>query len=169
MSTSHSGFSLIELLVYVAVFATALTLIVGTALGLSRAYGGVSNLSRVERDGTAILERVTREVRGAGSIDIGASALGVNPSKLVLNITDDAGAARTVEFSVSNSALRLKENGTDSGALTGSKVTVSSFVARRISTGGSEAVKVELALQSGVGTASTTKKFYATTILRNSY
>lgn len=158
-----------ELLVYLAIFATALVLIVGTALGLSRAYGGVANLSRIERDSTAALERLTREARGAKRVDTGASVLGVNPSKLVLNTTDDAGATRTVEFSVFDSALRIKENGVDEGALTGSKVAVSSFVAKRIATGRSEAVKIELSLQSGAGTASTIKKFYATTILRNSY
>lgn len=163
------AFSLIELLVYLAMFATALVLIVGTALGLSRAYGGVANLSRIERDGAAMVERITREARGAKSVDTGASVLGVNPSKLVLNTTDDAGAARTVEFSVSGSALHIKENGADTGALTGSKIAVSSFVVKRIATGRSEAVKIELSLQSGTGTASTTKKFYATTILRNSY
>lgn len=163
------GFSLIELLVYLAVFATALTLIVGTALGFSRAYGGFANVSRIESDATVILERLTREARGAKSIDTTASIFGVNPSKLILNTTDDAGAARTVEFSISNGALHLKENGSDTGALTSSKVAVSGFVARRIATGRSEAVKIELALQSGAGTASTTKKFYATTILRNSY
>lgn len=163
------GFSLIELLVYLAVFATALVLIVGTALGLSRAYGGVANLSRIERDGVGVLERLTRESRGAESVDMVGSVFGVNPSKLVLNTTDDAGAARTVEFFISGSALRVKENGVDGGALTGNKIVVSSFVAQRIATGRSEAVRVELSLQSGAGTASTTKRFYATTILRNSY
>ncbi|MDP3661562.1 MAG: hypothetical protein Q8R17_01810 [bacterium] len=163
------GFSIVELLVYLAVFATALVMIVGTALGLSRAYGGVANLSRIERDGAVVLERITREARGSERVDIGTSILGVNPSQLVFNTTDEAGAARTVEFFVSGSALRIKENSTDSGALTGSKVAVSSFVARRIATGKSEAVKIELSIQSGVGSASITKKFYATTILRNSY
>ncbi|TSC83490.1 MAG: hypothetical protein G01um101417_541, partial [Parcubacteria group bacterium Gr01-1014_17] len=163
------GFSLVELLVYLAVFATALVLIVGTALGLSRAYGGVANLSRIERDGSAVLERITREARGAKTVNVSASVLGANPSKLAIDTTDDAGAARTVEFFVSGSALRIKENGMDGGALTGSRVSVSSFVARRIATGKSEAVKIELSLQSGTGVASTTKKFYTTTVFRNSY
>ena len=158
-----------ELLVYLAVFATALILIVGTALGLSRAYGGFANLSRIERDASAILERITREARGAKSIDTSASILGVNPSNLVLNTTNEEGVARTLEFFVSGAALRLKENGTDVGALTGSRVSMPSFVAWRIATGKSGAVKVEFALQSGIGQASTTKKFYTTVVLRNSY
>ena len=165
----HRGFSIVELLVYLAIFAVALTLIVGTSLGLSRAYGGVANLSRIEQWSVSVLERLTREARGAESVDTAASVLDVNPSILALATTDDAGAARLVEFFVSNGALRFKENGVDMGALTGGKVSVSSFVARRIATGRSEVVKVELALQSGTGIASTTKRFYATTILRNSY
>ncbi len=152
------GFSTIELLVYLAIVATALTLIVGTALGLSRAYGGAANLARIERDAVAILERITRETRAGASVD-GAG------SELVLNM-DDGG---TREFFVSDGALHMKENGVDQGALTGSTIAVSSFVVRPITTGRSEAVKIELALQSGSGTASTTKRFYATTILRNSY
>lgn len=158
-----------ELLVYLAIFATALVLIVGTALGLSRAYGGFANISRIERDATAILERMTREARGSGSVDTGASILGLNPSKLILNTTDEEGTARTVEFFVSGAALKMKENGVDAGALTGSRVSAPSFVARRIATGRSEAVKIEFALQSGTGQASTTKKFYTTVVLRNSY
>lgn len=165
----NRGFSLIEILVYSAIFAVALIMIVGTALGLSRTYGGFSNLSRIERDGTVILERLTREARAAEGVDVGASTLGVNPSILVLNTKDENGAARTAEFFVTGVALHLKENGVDVGALTGNKVSVSSFVARRIATWRSEGVKIELELRSGESTASTTKKFYATTLLRNSY
>ena len=152
-----------------AIFGIALVVIVGTSLGLSRSYGGFANLSRIERDGIAALARLTREARGASSVDTAASVLGVNPSTLALNTTDDLGAARAAQFFVASGALRMKENGVDVGALTSSRVSVSAFVARRIATGRSEAVKIELVLQGGKGAASTTKKFYATTILRNSY
>ncbi len=153
-----TGFSVVETLVYLAIVATALTLIVGTALGLSRAYGGAANLARIERDAVSALERITREARAGAAVD------GVG-STLVLSM--DNGGTR--EFFVSGGALHMKENGVDQGSLTGSAVAASSFVVRLITTGRSEAVKIELALQSGSGTASTTKRFYATTILRNSY
>lgn len=163
---TQKGFSLIEVVVYTAVFSVVLVMIVGTALGLARAYRNFSNLSHIERDGVSVLERLMRAARGAESINVSASTLGVNPSVLVLTQTGNAGTAR---FSVSGGALQFVEDGAELGALTGNKVSVSSFVARRSTTGRSEGVKIELALQSGEGAASTTKKFYATTLLRNSY
>lgn len=162
----EKGFSLIEILVYSAIFAVVLILIVGTALGLSRAYGGFSARAALEQDGALVLERLTREVREARGVDTGASTLGVNPSMLVLTKADGMGTTR---FSVSGGALRFADNGIEQGALTGNKVSVASFVARRMTTGRSEGVKIELTLHAGEGAASTTRNFYATTLLRDSY
>jgi len=144
------GFSLVEVLVYIAVFAVSLSLIVGTALALARSYRGVSGTAAVERSAVAVLERLTRTARE--SVSVGAVG-----EALVLNTT--SGGA--VEFFVQNGALRFKESGVDKGALTENAVVVSSFVAQKIATGRSEAVKIILTINN--------KNFYATTVVRNSY
>jgi type II secretory pathway pseudopilin PulG len=163
------GFSIIEVLVYIAIFVTVMAMVVGTGLALSRSYRGVANTASIERDGIAILEKISREARGAVSVDTGASVLGVNPGVLALNATDPSGAARSVKFLISNSTMHFFENSSDKGALNSNKTSVSNFIARKIATGKSEAVKIEVALQSYDGKATTTKNFYSTIILRNSY
>jgi len=166
---TSKGFSIIELLVYSAVFVVVFAMIVGTGLALSRSYRGVANTASIERDAIAVLEKISREARGAISVDTTTSVLGANPSTLAFNTRDSGGAARSVKFFVNGSSLRFSENSTDKGAITGSKTAVSNFVARKITTGKSEAVKIEFALQSSDVNATTTKSFYTTIVLRNSY
>ena len=165
------GFSLVETLFYVALLALSLLVVMQTLLVLTRSYAAFRAAGRIERDAALSLERMVREVRGANNIADAGSVFGVHPGRLRLNTTTAAGAARTVEFSVSGGALLLEEaeDGTAAGALTSSTTTVSNLVFRKITTTRSQGVKIEMTLSSGSGAAARSERFYATAVLRNSY
>ena len=63
----------------------------------------------------------------------------------------------------------LQRNGADVGPLSVSAAVVSSLVFRSISTSTSQAIKIELTVESGASTAYFTKNFYETATLRGSY
>ena len=65
--------------------------------------------------------------------------------------------------------MYLKEDGVVVGPLSSAQTSASNLVFRRIPTGRSEGVKIELTLTSGAGSVARSENFYATAVLRDSY
>ncbi len=168
-SIFHGGFSLVEMLFYVAILTFALLAMLQTLIVITRSYAVLKSVQRIEQESAFSLERLVREVRNANAVDDAGSTLGTSPGKLLLNSTDTAGTARTVEFSVANGKLSLKENGVVTGVLTSSTTAVTNLVFRKITTARSKGVKIEMTFTSGTGRTLRTENFYATAVLRDSY
>lgn len=166
---SSSGVTLIESLFYVGILGLLVAATISTLVALNTSYENIKSASSIESAAQTALDRMVREIRSATSVDIGNSTLNASPGRLTLQTTDAGGAAATVEFLVSSSTIRVRENGVDVGPLTSSAVRASSVIFRHVVTPLSEAVRVELVLESGQGDSAKSKNFYATAVLRNSY
>jgi len=142
---------------------------IGTLLSLSSIYRNLRSLEAVNESAQSSLERIVRESRGATSIDTLQSTLGTSPGDLFLNTLDQNGATTTVEFFLTGKTIHIKEAGADIGPLTASNVLVTNLVFRRIATTTSQAVKVEMTLESGTSTNYVSKNFYSSAVLRGSY
>src|SRR3989344_621733 len=146
---SVKGFSLVEMLFYVAILSLSLIAVMQTLLGVTRSYGVLKAAVRVEQEVALSMERMVREVRDANGIDDAGSVLGAHPRTLLLNSSDISGGTRTVEFSIDAGKLSLKENGVVTGLLTSTKTNISHIVFRKISTAHSQGVKIEMTMESG--------------------
>lgn len=162
---SGKGFSLIEMLVYVAVIAIIMSSVLAVIFPLAGTYQSLIATKRLNISAESVLDRMLREIRSASSVNTGMSTLGTSPGVLALN--SDAGSRA---FSVDASgALTVSEGGVSAGKLTGEEVTVSRLVFTRVPGTRSELVSVELALHSRYGHASTTRTFRGSAVLRDSY
>lgn len=168
-TSSPRGFSLVEMLFYMAILSIALLAVTQTLIVMVRSYGNLRAAHRIEQDAGLALERMLREARDASDITDAESVFGSHPGELFLTTTTAAGAARTVEFYLLNGQLMLKEDGAVTGALTGTKTTVTNLIFRKITTARSKGVKIELTMTSGAGSALKTEIFYGTAVLRDSY
>ena len=166
---SAAGFSLVEMLFYIAILSLALLVVTETLLIMVRSYGSLRAAQQIAQDASLSLERMMREIRDANGTTDAESVLGLHPGELFLSTTDARGAPRTVEFSLSNGQLVLKENGVQSGALTSTKTSITNMVFRKIVTARSKGVKIELSMRSGAGSAARSENFHATAVLRDSY
>ena len=169
LRTYQRGFSLVEMLFYVALLSLSLLAVMQTLVVVTRSYGVFKAAQHIEQEASAAGERMIREIRDANGINDAGSALSSHPGKLLLTSTDASGVPRTVEFSLSGSQLSLKENGVVTGLLTSPKTSISTLVFRKITTTRSKGIKIEMILQAGSGVASTTEKFYITAALHDSY
>lgn len=167
--TKIGGFSLVEMLFYVALLSLALLVVTQTLLVMIRSYGNLRATQHIEQDGGFSLDRIVREIRDASEVTDAESVLGTNPGELFLVTTNAVGASRTVEFYIENGQIMLREDGTPVGSLTGTKTTVTNLVFRKITTTRSKGVKIEMTIESGSGTANKSKNFYGTAVLRDSY
>lgn len=165
----NKGFTLVEMIIYVAILAIVSVIAINATLAMLRAFSDIRVSRDVNNTATVMLERIAREVRGATSVDTGQSILGVNPGVLILNTKDSGGNDTTIEFSITNNLMRVKEGGVDKGALNSGSVVVDNIVYYLVSGVNSDAVKIEMQLTGKRGSVQKTRKFYDTVVLRGSY
>ncbi len=162
------AFTLIEIIVYIAILGALIVVAVNTILTIHSSLGAI-RLTRLYSSTEALaMERTIRVIRDAQSVDVAASTFDVSPGVLSLVGSEDPAVTRLL--SLSGGALQLKDGAAPDQALTPPGVVVTSLIFRHI-TGGSvsEAVKVEMTLSASSGRATTTQKVYGTAVLRNSY
>lgn len=167
--TQKRGFTLIEMIVYVVILGIIAVLAVNSTLEMTKAYVNLRVSRDMNASAAAVLERMTREIRGANGIDLVQSTLGANPGRLTLNTKDAVGADTTVEFYVENGLIKVKEGGVAKGALMTSSTQASNFIVRSLSNANSEAIKIDLTVAAARGSVSKTRSFYNTIVLRGSY
>lgn len=164
--THHTfrGFTLIEVLVYLAVTVTVAGAAVTTFLSLN----DVLLRNRTERTlahaANVTLERMVRDIRGASSIDSAQSAFGTSPGMLTVST-----GATTTQFSVSSGNIVVSVNGSELGPLTSDDVSVENLVFTRYLGTSTEMVRVALTLHAESDAASTTRTFYGGAVLRETY
>lgn len=151
------GFSLVEMLVYMAVLSMILILVVASLVFVMNSIKEIQASKAIENSAIVSLERISREIRNAVSVETLSSDI------LILESKDD----NSFQFSVENGVLVLTEDGASKGPLTSSEAEVSNLNFFIIDGGaGQEAVRVEVTIEAGVGDHQKERTFYNTTVLR---
>lgn len=162
---SNRGFTIIEVLVYVAILGIVSVAIISASMAVNSSFNNTRVTRNLLESGNNGMERITREIRQASSIDLASSTFGSSPGVLTLNSKDSGGSNRVVKFYVLNGALNIDDNNSPPDNFLNQNVTATNLIFRRISTGAGEAVKIELTLNNGT----ISEKFYDTVILRGGY
>lgn len=159
----QKGFSIIELIVYLAVLSAISILAVGTLLSLSQSYISVIVSRNIHSAAAASLELMGREIRASSNIHA-SSTLGLHPGLLSL---DRSGT--TTEFFLASTTLRVRENGDDIGALTNEDAEVTNLVFYQLDNGTSKGIRIELEITSSARGFTRVERFYDFIVLRRSY
>jgi type II secretory pathway pseudopilin PulG len=163
---SGAGFTLVEILVYVAVTVLVMLASVTTLLSLDDVLIRNQTERALTNAANVTLERVLRDVRGATNVNLGLSSFGSSPGTLVV---ETEAAATTTEFYVTGGAVHASVNGNDIGPLTPSSVSVESLIFYHYIGTSTEMIRTELTLRAESKVASTTKTYRASGVLRGSY
>ncbi|MBI3634511.1 MAG: hypothetical protein HY228_02740 [Candidatus Yonathbacteria bacterium] len=164
-----SGFTLVEMVIYIAFFAMLSALAVQATIIVMNSFYRLRLTQNVDQSATVALERLSREIRNAYDVDAAQSTFETNPGRLMLNTKDAGGANTTTEFYMSTgNQLGIKEGGVDKGVLVTKNVTLTNLVFRSISTTNSKAIKIEVSFRDSRSSAVQTVKFYDTIVLRGS-
>ncbi len=162
------GFSLVEMLVYIAILVLMLFVIINILSVILTSQRSLKTSKAIENSGIFSLERMVREIRHAESINTLQSSFGVSPGVLVLNGTDTNGNVRIIKFFVSGGRLTIEENGSPAGALTQTGTNITNLIFSHIITDNSEAIRIRLTIESGIGENYRIDNFYSTAVLRGS-
>lgn len=164
------GVSLLETLIYVAVVVLLTVVVVNTAMVMTTASAKTRLKRNVLSEAGISVERITREIRLADSIDISGSTLGTHPGVLRLNtiVSVDDETPTTREFYLEDGALMMKE-GTSTAVPLTSAVNINNLIFYRIVASTSEAASVVLTAEDTFRGLSELHTFYSTAVLRRSY
>lgn len=170
MNLSHQlgklrrGFSLVEVLVYLAV--TVLITVAGVSTYLSLDTVLLRNVTEraLTHEASASLERIVRTIRDADQVNVVLSSFDVSMGSLTLDTI-----STTTSFSVSGGHLTVSENGVLLGQLTSDTVTVDDLVFTRYTNAETELVRVALTLSVSNKAASSTRTFYTSAVPRGAY
>ncbi len=165
----ETGVTLIEIILYAAMFAALSVILIKCLLVMLRSYTETRVNDDLLEAAQVSIERVSREVRSAISVDPSSSTFGTSPGVLQINTTNTSGVAKTEKFDLSSGALRFTDNGTVSGNFTGAQVSVTSLIFRNITTPSGGAVRIEMTIQSLRKPSTKTISVYDTIVLRGSY
>ncbi len=157
------GYSLIELLVYIAILSLVFIVVIESLINSMKTYVVAQSYRRLQNDGELVLERITREVRSANLVPSGT--FGVNPSSFSLE-QDFGGTTKTISFAVVNGVLQMTDAGITT-ALTSNKTIVDSFIVHKVTGALDEVLRIQLVLETTTG-LQVTAPFYTTLSLRDS-
>lgn len=168
---SAQGFSLIEMIVYVAFVSIFSGLLIESLLLSMRTFSDFQLTREVNSTATTAMERMVREIRTANDVDVINSVLGTNPGRLTLKTIDSAGVATTTEFYVDSASgrIKMKEGTIDAGFLSSQKVKTDILVFNVITNARTKAVSIRLQLSAVHLPQEKIKTFYSTVTLRGSY
>lgn len=166
--TKKSGFTLVEMIIYIAFFAVLSVLATEALMVVMKSFYTLRLTQNINQSATTALERMSREVRNAYDIDTVGSTFNTNPGYLTLRTKDASGANTTVEFYVNENQIKMKEGGVDKGSLVSKSTTVTNLVFRQITTTNSKAIKIEMSLHDAHGLLTRDAVFYDTIVLRGS-
>ena len=173
----EKGFSIIEIIIYLAIFAFVSIFVVNSLIVSMSSFSSTHTNHLLMESGLSSMDRISREIRQASSVDIGNSSLGVNPGILQLNTTDGAGKVIAVKIkketdlslNIYKSVYTSPINLVLVGNLLNSSIVIDNLIFRRIDTVAGEGVKIEMTLRDSKSKNNKTEKFYDTVILRGSY
>lgn len=162
---NNKGYTLVEMVIYIAIMSVVLLLIVNTVISLSRSYRDLYALRIVDSTAVDSMERMTREIRGATSVDTVNSTFNTNPGVLTL-ISTLGNTSTTTKFYISNGVLKVDVNGAYSGPLSDVDATIDSLTFVKLDSGVSTAVKIDMTVSGRSGFTVKTKNYHTTILLK---
>ena len=105
-NSKNRGYLLIEMVIYVSLLTIIFIVAINMLLSFSQSYRTLSALRLAEHSAVDSLERISRDIRLASSVDSGNSTLGTSPGVLTLIATSN-GVSTTTKFYVQNGVLKV--------------------------------------------------------------
>lgn len=172
MKTNNlKGFTLVETIFYLSFLIVFLGIVVSFVISLSKSYRTIQSTKSLESSAIFSLERITREIRNSVSVRVEESVFGVDNGVLSLDTIDSSGDPEIIKFYLdANKTVYVDSNSAQIGPLTLSGVKVESMKFYYATSTNSEAIKLDMVLESNSGSVTSTRRdFHSTVVLRGSY
>lgn len=159
-----TGFSLVEMLVYLGIFLVIVTSSIGFLFSLDRLIDTYQAETLLYRSGTQVLEMATLAIRQGDQFDTFASI----QSSPVTGRMVVANPATSTSITKNGGSLDLALNGQSYGNILPPGVTVTGFTVEHYPQAVGEFVRLQVELTATVGTVARSETFYIGAVVRGS-
>jgi len=163
---NKKGFGVMEVIIYLSLFTVISILVINSFIVILNSFSNMRTNTNLLDSGSMAMERISREVRSAKSIDLTNSTFESNTGTMRLNDTD---GTSYIDIGRNTNLLNLSKNGTLFGNLLAPNIIVTKFYLRYITTTKGSAIKIEMTLQDTKSKRNKTANFYNTVVLRGGY
>jgi type II secretory pathway pseudopilin PulG len=163
---NKKGFSIMEIIVYFAILGIISVLVTDNIISLFKNYNIVRANQEIEYNAISILDKLTKDIKEAENVILGQSSFSVPLGMVTLKIASSTNGfiTDTRKFYLNENRLKYDKNGVYFGDLSTKKVQVSNFKIYYITGTTTEAIKVELGIESkpNLNSSIISKNFYTT-------
>lgn len=144
----QKGFTLVELLIYIAITGVVTVSLVQFGLAISTARVKTYVAQEVQANARMALDLMSRKIRMAREVNTGASVWGSDPGVLSLGMVDGTSDPTVFELDGDNGRLQMTEGSGPTVYVTGEEVRVTNLVFRDLTSSGDRGnVGIELTVE----------------------
>lgn len=163
------GYTLAEMIVYVALIAILFGALASTVAQISQSERRARAFLDINSAAVSAFSRFSRDIRRASAIDTVNSTLGASNGKLALIIRNTDGTSSSTVFYLSDGTVQVTEDGASAGSVTSDNMQVSNLTFWKFALSSTTAVRIEMTLAPDSSTTVPALNFYGTYVLRGSY
>ena len=142
------------------------TVIVSLILSTLETSRQVAPINALSRSVTSSLEKITREVRSASSIDLPNSIFSSSSGILVINTLDANNFTKVVKYYLDSGVVKIDENDLYIGPLSSSDTNVTALIFNLATSSKQSLIKIEIDETTGSGKYQKSEKFYDSVVIR---
>lgn len=144
----QSGFTLVEAIIFIAIFSIILVAVINVAVNASVARNKNYVASEVHQNARVILDFLSQRIRAANGVNIGASTFNTNPGVLSLSMAT-AGVNPTIfDRDSSSQGLRITEGVSSPLIITTNTVKLTKLVFKNVTGNSSrESIRIIITLE----------------------
>lgn len=157
------GFSLIEIIIYLALLIIVSVLVIQNLISLFKNYNVVKTNQEIEYNAINIIDKISRDVKSSKNVIVNESIFSIPQGAVSLNT-----ASGTVKYYLEENKIKYMKNGFYFSNLSTKNIIVDNFKLYYINATNTEAIRLELGLRSKAHLNSDfiNKNFYTTIQLR---
>ena len=147
MMSRRQGFTLVELLIYLAITGAIAVSLVQFSLSISNARSKTFVAQEVQANARMVMEVMRRKIKMASGVNLGSSSFGSDPGALSLAMVDGTNDPVVLALDEDDGRLQMTEGGEATVYVTSDQVKVTNLVFTDLTAGGDrENIRIEMTI-----------------------
>lgn len=167
-NTTQKGFSLLELLIYVAGMLALGAVMIVLIVQFYGLYREIVSIPRADRTGLLVMDRITKDIRSGDALDALNSQFGTTNGEIEFDV-EESGDVIEKRYFVQDGIVKYQEDGGAVTNVTPKDLYVSNFNFALVTTEVSTAIRLTMELQFQANNGTDTRAYTGFAILRESY
>ena len=148
MPAGRQGFSLIEVLIYIAIMAFAVVAIASFSISIANSRNKNYVVGEVQANGRGAFNIITQRILAAEGVNVGLSTFDTDPGILSLQMADAAKNPTIINLTADNGILQITEGASNAVSITSDEVQVTNLVFTNVTPAGRrENIRMEITIE----------------------